>query len=84
MKKRKPVSGRADKLFFQSSFQSAFSKFNLAGVVAERLNWAGFSGTLGRTRDVRAYLRMWRQASLPAVEGGILPPGKNRPDGETP
>jgi hypothetical protein len=25
----------------------------------------------------RACLKMWRQASLPAVEGGILPPGKN-------
>jgi hypothetical protein len=24
----------------------------------------------------RACLKMWRQASLPAVEGGILPPGK--------
>jgi len=22
-------------------------------------------------------LKMWRQASLPAAEGGILPPGKN-------
>ena len=25
---------------------------------------------------LRAGLKMWRQASLPAVEGGILPPGK--------
>ena len=26
--------------------------------------------------NLRAGLKMWRQASLPAVEGGILPPGK--------
>src|ERR1035438_9278635 len=26
--------------------------------------------------NLRACLKMWRQASLPAVEGGILPPGK--------
>jgi hypothetical protein len=28
------------------------------------------------TGGLRACLKMWRQASLPAVEGGILPPGK--------